>query len=88
MVVVILLECYQHAVDSSFGASIFGKDTFNEASHTISHEERVGSNAVSGVAMSLKRMVGGMTQILNGVEESTVEVENCQFFHNKQYNYL
>ena len=89
MVVVVFLECDQQAVDGCLGACIFGKYTLYEATHSIAHEERVGSDAVSGVTMSLKRMVGGITQILNGVEESSVEVENCQFLHIKSvYNVI
>ena len=68
-------EVLEQIVNRAGVAEVFGKHTGDESPHTITYKEWVRGYGVGREAVLLKGIVGGMAQVLNGVEQGAVQVK-------------
>ncbi len=84
MAVVILLEALAQALDRGEGAVFLGESALNEAAHTVAHHHGISIEGVGGIPLSLECMVGRCAEIVDRIEQRSVQIKYYKSFHRRQ----
>lgn len=81
MLVVIGGKAGPEPVDIGLGARIVGKYALQKPPHAVADKKRVARKGMLRITALAQSVVGGLAEILDGVEQGTVKVENHKSFH-------
>lgn len=84
MAVVILLEALAQTFDRRERAVFLGESALNESAHTVAHHHGIGIEGVGGIPFCLERMVGRCAEIIDRVEQRSVQIKYYKSFHRRQ----
>lgn len=88
MLSVVVVEHIAYPLKGRLGAVLLGESPLKQTAHSVAHHHGIGFKGMRRKPLHLQGMVGSGAEVVDGVEQSAVEVKDYKLFHQRKYRHF